>query len=166
MNTRRLISLTLLPCAVALGVAACASSTSTTPKPKPSPSPTSAIAADQKEIAANWTAFFSAKTPVSQRVSLLQDGSQFASVIQAQATSPLALAASAKVTKVTVITSSQAQVTYNILESGTLALGNQTGEAVYQNKTWKVGVASFCALLTLEAGGSTSSLPAACKSAT
>jgi len=34
---------------------------------------------------------------------------------------------------------------------------------VYQGGTWKVAVASFCGLLTLEAGGSTTALPAACK---
>jgi hypothetical protein len=169
--TRRLISLILLASAAGLTVAACASSSSTSPKPSASPSakPSStaaAIAADQKEIAANWVAFFNPKTPVSQRVSLLQNGSQFASVLTAQASSALASEASAQVTKVTVITSSQAQVKYNVLVSGTPELTNQTGTAVYQDGTWKVGDASFCGLLTLEAGGSTSSLPAACKSAT
>ena len=124
------------------------------------------MSADQKEITANWTAFFNPKTPVSQRVSLLQDGSQFASVIKAQASSTLASEATAQVTKVTVITSSKAQVTYSILVAGTPELKNQAGTAVYQDGTWKVGVTSFCGLLTLENGGSTSSLPAACKSAT
>ena len=37
--------------------------------------------------------------------------------------------------------------------------------AVYQDGTWKVGLASFCGLLALENGGKTSGLPAACKSA-
>ena len=124
------------------------------------------MSADQKAITANWTAFFNPKTPVSQRVSLLEDGSQFASVIKAQASSTLASEATAQVTKVTVITSSQAHVTYSILVAGTPELKNQTGTAVYQDGTWKVGVTSFCGLLTLENGGSTSSLPAACKSAT
>ena len=66
----------------------------------------------------------------------------------------------------TVISSSQAQVTYSILVAGTPELKNQAGTAVYQDGTWKVGVVSFCGLLTLENGGSSSSLPAACKSAT
>ena len=159
MNTRRFACWILLACAVSTGVTACASSSS---KPKPKPPPPSA----EKTIAANWTAFFSAKTPVTQRVNLLQDGSEFASVIKAQATSPLASQASAQVTKVTVVSSSQATVIYSILVAGTPELKNQTGEAVYQNATWKVGVGSFCGLLALENGGKTSSLPAACKSAT
>jgi len=44
-------------------------------------------------------------------------------------------------------------------------LPNQAGVAVLQGGTWKVGVASFCGLLTLENGGKSSSLPAACKTA-
>jgi hypothetical protein len=175
--TRRFIPLILLACAASLGVAACSnSSTSSTPKASTSPSSpaaapsasstSSAVSADQKEIAANWEAFFNAKTPTAKRVSLLQNGSQFATVIRQQSGSSLASQATAKVTKVTVITSSQAQVVYSILVAGTPELKNQTGTAVYQDGTWKVGDSSFCGLLTLENGGSTSSLPAACKSAT
>jgi hypothetical protein len=102
---------------------------------------------------------------VAKRVSLLQDGQTFASVIKSQAGSGLAATATAKVTKVTVVSSSQAKVTYSILIGGQPALSNQNGVAVYQNGTWKVGLASFCGLLTLENSGKTSGLPAACKSA-
>jgi hypothetical protein len=38
-----------------------------------------------------------------------------------------------------------------------------SGVAVYQDRTWKVGLASFCSLMALENGGKTSSLPSACK---
>ena len=116
-------------------------------------------------ITKNWEAFFNAKTPVDQRIALLQDGSQFASVIRSQAGAGLAALATAKVTNVVVSSPAQAKVTYNILVSGTPELKNQSGVAVLQNGTWKVGVASFCGLLTLENGGKTSGLPAACKSA-
>jgi hypothetical protein len=172
--TRRLVSSILLACAACLGVAACSSSSSTPPASSPSAKPSasstssasSAVSADEKAITTNWTAFFNPKTPVAQRVSLLQDGSTFTSVIQAQAGSALAGSASAQVTKVTVITTSEAAVTYNILEAGTAVLKAQAGTAVYQDGVWKVGVASFCGLLTLENAGKTSGLPAACKSAT
>jgi hypothetical protein len=129
-----------------------------------SPTSTGGSAA-QAAVATNWEAFFNAKTPISQRVALLQDGSQFQSVIQAQAGSGLAALATAKVTHVIVNSPTMATVTYNILVSGTPQLTNQTGVAVYQNGTWKVGVASFCGLLTLENAGKTTGLPAACKSA-
>jgi hypothetical protein len=172
--TRRLISSILLACMAGLGLAACGSSSSSTtpaaspssPAASPAASASSAASGDAKVIAANWAAFFNAKTPVATRVSLLQDGSSFSSIIKSQAGSGLASEATAQVTKVTVITSSEAQVTYSILISGTPELKNQNGTAVYEDGTWKVGVISFCGLLTLENGGSTSSLPAACKSAT
>jgi hypothetical protein len=171
--TRRLISSILLTCMVGLGLAACSSSSSSAPKasspPAASPSASatssgsSASGADEKEITTNWEAFFDAKTPVAKRVSLLQDGSTFSTIIKSQAGSGLAAEATAQVTKVTMITTSEAQVTYDILVSGTPELKNQNGTAVLQDGIWKVGVASFCGLLALENGGSTSSLPAACK---
>ncbi len=174
--TRKLISLILVAGTAGLGVAACSSSgSSSAPSASPSSaaaqpsasstSTSSATASDAKTIAANWTAFFNPKTPVATRVSLLQDGSAFASIIKAQAGGGLAASATAKVTKVTVITTSQAAVVYSILLDGQPALSNQTGQAVYQGGTWKVGVSSFCGLLSLENGGKTSGLPAACKPA-
>jgi hypothetical protein len=117
-------------------------------------------------ITANWEAFFNAKTPDSKRVMLLQDGPEFASVIKSQSGSGLASLATAKVTKVTVNSPTQATVGYEILVSGTPELKNQTGTAVYEDGTWKVGLTSFCGLLTIENAGKTSGLPAACKSAT
>jgi glucose/arabinose dehydrogenase len=175
--TRRLISTILLTSMAGLALAACSSSSSSAPKPTtpassaPAASPSassgsSSTAADKQQITANWQAFFNAKTPVAKRVSLLQDGSAFATIIKSQAGSGLAATATAQVTKVTVITSSEAEVTYSILVGGTPELKNQKGTAVLQAGTWKVGVTSFCGLLALENGGSTSSLPAACKSGT
>lgn len=89
----------------------------------------------------------------------------FATIIKQQAGGGLASTASAKVTKVTVTSPTQAKVTYDILVSGTPALSGKTGVAVKQDGTWKVGVASFCGLLALENGGKTSGLPGPCKAA-
>lgn len=162
----------MVACALAIGLAAC-SSTSTSPKPSgASAKPTAAStapasgAAAAKTIAANWATFFNAKTPTATRVTLLQNGQAFASVLKAQEGSGLASQASATVSKVTVTKpASQAAVGYSILIAGHPALTNQSGNAVYEGGTWKVGAASFCGLLALESGGSTTSLPAACKSA-
>jgi ABC-type glycerol-3-phosphate transport system substrate-binding protein len=168
VNTRRLVSSILLAGVVGGGMAACSSSpSSSAPKPSPSTSATSSASSSAAQaIKANWTAFFNAKTPVARRVALLQDGSQFASVIRAQAGGGLAALASAQVTKVTVTSPTQAAVTYNILVDGTPELKGQSGTAVLQDGTWKVGVTSFCDLLTLENGGNSSKLPAACKAST
>jgi hypothetical protein len=165
--------------AAACGSSSPSSSTSPTSAPATTPAapstpvssssaPTSAASAPAGAVAAitaNWEAFFNAKTPISKRVTLLQDGSQFASIIKAQAGTGLAALATAKVTHVTVNSPTQATVTYEILVSGTPELKNQTGTAVLENGTWKVGVGSFCGLLTLENSGKTAGLPAACKSA-
>jgi hypothetical protein len=179
VKTTRLVSSILLACAVGGGLAACGSSgssnnstpasapvaTSAATTPAATSSASSNVTADENAISANWTAFFNPKTPVAQRVSLLQDGSQFSTIIKSQAGGGLASEASAKVTKVTVISTQQAAVVYTILLDGQPALKNQAGTAVYQDGSWKVGVQSFCGLLTLENSGSTKSLPPACKSA-
>src|ERR1700753_1509796 len=119
-------------------------------------------AADSSQIKANWVAFFNPKTPVAKRVSLLQNGSTFASLIQAQASAALASSATSSVTAVTVESATQAKVTYSILVGGTAALKNQPGVAVKQGGVWKVGDQSFCALLTLENNGKA---PTACAGA-
>jgi hypothetical protein len=175
MVARRIPQQILLVCALAAGIAACSSggnSSSSGASSSPSSAPSSSAPASPagssgaaSTIAANWATFFNAKTPVAKRVSLLQDGQTFQSIIKSQAGSGLAASATAKVTKVVMVSSSQAKVTYSILIGGQSALANQAGVAVYQDGTWKVGLASFCGLLTLENGGKTSALPAACKSA-
>jgi hypothetical protein len=164
VTSHRHISYFLGSCAlVGLAVMAtgCGGSTPSSSSTTTPPAATGGAAVAQ--ITSNWETFFNGKTPVSQRVSLVQDGSQFQSVISAQAGSALASGATAKVTKVTVTSPTQATVKYDILEGGTPALSNQTGTAILQNGTWKVGVTSFCGLLTLENGGKTSGLPAACQ---
>jgi hypothetical protein len=172
--------LVLLACA-ALGVALAAcgssgggSSATSTPSttapasssaPPASSSPPASNSAAASTIAANWTAFFDAKTPVAKRISLLEDGQDFATIIKSQAGGGLAAAASAKVTAVTVTSPSQATVGYNILLAGQTALPNQSGTAVLQGGTWKVGLSSFCSLLKLEAGNKTGGLPTQCRAA-
>ena len=83
-------------------------------------------------------------------------------MIEAQAQSGLAKSASAKVTAVSVTSPTKATVKYDIFLAGKPALTNQAGQAVYQDGTWKVGDASFCALLALENGGNA---PSVCGSA-
>jgi hypothetical protein len=142
-----------------------ASPTSDTASSGSTTSATSAPAAPsgaQAQIEANWAAFFLSSTPISRRVALLENGSQFQSVIKAQASSPLASSATAKVTEVTLTSPTQAKVIYTIFVGGAPALTKQSGVAVKQNGIWKVGDQSFCGLLAVENGGKTSKLPPAC----
>jgi hypothetical protein len=179
MNSHRHIAQIVAACALAAMATACGSSgtgSSTTPAApasstsaattpaatatSSSPSSTTGAAA---KIKTNWETFFDASTPVAKRVSLLEDGSMFPT--SALAATGLAAQAKAKVTAVTNVTASQATVKYDIYLGTTDALPHQTGTAVFQGGTWKVGVASFCGLLTLENGGKTTGLPAPCTSA-
>lgn len=108
--------------------------------------PNSSTAAAQ--VKANWVKFFTASTPVQTRVNLLQNGQQFAQVIQAQASTPTAQATSATVSNV-VVKGTTATVTYTINVNGQPALTNQTGQAIYINNIWKVSDTAFCGLLQL-----------------
>jgi hypothetical protein len=170
---RRVIVAPALGLALAAAVAACSSSgsssaTSTPPSSAPATSApatsapaSSGSASATAQITANWEAFFNGKTPAAQKIQLLQNGQTFASIINAQAGSSLATSAGAKVSSVTLTSSTQAKVIYDITLSGSTALSNQTGVAVYQDGAWKVGDASFCDLLGLENGGTP---PSVCKS--
>ena len=122
-------------------------------------------AAARAAVTSVWEEFFDARTPTRRRIVLLQDGPAFAQVLATQARLPVATAATAKVSKVVVESPGRARVTYTILASGQPVLSNQAGVAVYSGGRWKVGKASYCQLLVLENGGSTSSLPAACPGA-
>jgi hypothetical protein len=91
-------------------------------------SPTSAAAtassggtssATTAQIKADWQEFFRAKTPVATRISLLQNGPAFASILKSQASSPLAASATSTVSAVTVESPAEAKVTYSILLHGT-----------------------------------------------
>jgi hypothetical protein len=104
------------------------------------------------QVVQTWTAFFAGSTPASKKVQLLQDGPRFAPLIEAQAASPLAQQTNAVVTKVTLESPTRAKVVYTIMLAGKPALKNQVGTAVRVGGTWKVGDASFCALLSLQGG--------------
>lgn len=176
MKTHRQALTVLGASAVAVAAAACgssggtppSSSTSTTPPAptqnatSPSTGTSSPAGGASSTIAANWTAFFNFKTPTAKRIALLENGSQFASIIKGQAGQGLASTANAKVLSVSNVSSSQATVKYNILLGTTPALTNQKGMAVFQDGTWKVGDGSFCGLLQLEG---LKPLPPACSSA-
>lgn len=167
---RHILVAPALICAAGLAAVACSSNgpsstaQASTPASSPASSGTSGSGSGsaQAEIKANWEAFFPSSTSTQRRVMLLENGSQFESVIKAQAHSPLASSATAKVTKVTLTSPTQAKVVYTILLNGAPALANQNGVAVLQDGIWKVGDTSFCGLLALENGGKTSALPPAC----
>lgn len=155
--------------ALALAVTACGGSSGGSGGSAPSGGGSSSAPAAGgtalSQIKTNWEAFFNPKTPLARREALVQNGQLFAGIMKAQAGSGLASSVTAQVSKVHVVSDSQAKVTYTILVAGNPMLRNQSGVAVKEGGVWKVGDASFCGLLALQNGGSTSSLPSACKNA-
>lgn len=149
--------LSLLALVVVTALAACGGSGKKTPT---TGSSTSSPAAAQAQITSAYEKFFSSKTPTATRISLLENGRQFAPEISALAKNPLASDTSAKVSSVTLQGANEAKVVYTVKIAGAAIPGlkNRNGTAVRKNGTWQVGDASFCALVAL--GGST---PKACK---
>ena len=118
-------------------------------------------------ITANWKTVFNGKAPIPSRLALVQDGSQVAAFVEAQAKTSFGAAAAgstATVSSVRITSPSQATVHYEVLLLGTPLLKNQVGTAVYQNGIWKVAIASFCQLAYLEYPKGSPKLPAACRS--
>jgi hypothetical protein len=104
----------------------------------------------QPQIKAIWTEFFSPKTPAATKITLLQNGKQFAPIIQAQSKSAFASESSATVSAVKLKGPLTATVTYTVMLAGKPALKNTTGTAVKVGNSWLVSDASFCGLLKLE----------------
>jgi hypothetical protein len=161
-------------------MAACSSgsssSSSTTPS-TPASTSASAVASStpaasggsssaEAEISTNWNKFFSSSTPNSERVQLLENGSQFTSAISAFASSPLAAAVTSKVDSVSLSSATEAKVKYDLSAAGTTVASGASGTAVLQDGTWKVGDDVFCGLLTeAKSAGITIPVPSACSSA-
>ena len=113
---------------------------------------------DEAQIKAAYAKFFAGKTAISDRVALLQNGPRFKALVTSFANNPLAKNVSATVSSVTLQGPNKANVVYVVKFAGS-SLPKQTGTAVRENGTWKVGDASLCKLVALQ--GST---PSVCKS--
>jgi hypothetical protein len=115
-------------------------------------------AAAQAQIKSAYEKFFSGQTSIPARVAVLQDGLKFKGLVTSFANNPLAKNVSVTVSSVTLQGQDNAKVVYTV-KLGGAALPKQTGTAVRENGTWKVGSASLCRLVALQ--GST---PSVCKS--
>ncbi|HEX3958515.1 MAG TPA: hypothetical protein VHZ03_18115 [Trebonia sp.] len=158
--------------AVCLILAACGSGASHQSTAKPTASATAAAEptsgpAAVAAITANWKTVFNGKAPIPSRSALVQDGSQVAAFVEAQAKTSFGAAATgstATVSSVTITSPAQATVHWELLLLGTPLLKNQVGTAVYEDGVWKVAIASFCGLAYLEFPKGSPQLPAVCRS--
>jgi hypothetical protein len=118
---------------------------------------TNDTAAAQAQIKSAYTKFFSGRTPIPERVAVLQNGPKFKGLVTTFASNPLAKNVNATISSVTLQGANKAKVVYTV-KLGGAGLPTQTGTAVRENGTWKVGDASLCRLVALQ--GST---PSVCK---
>jgi len=119
---------------------------------------TNDTAGAQAQIKSDYEKFFSRKTNVPGKIRLLQNGTRFKGLVTSFANNPLAKNVNVKVSSVTLQGEDKAKVVYTV-RLGSAGLPKQTGTAVRENGTWKVGDASLCKLVALQ--GST---PSVCKS--
>ena len=153
-------------------LAACGGGGGSAASQKPTASPAAAAepasgAAAVAAITANWKTVFNGKAPIPERLALVENGSQVAAFVQAQAKTAFGAAAAgstATVASVMITSPSQATVHYEVLLLGTPLLKNQVGTAVYLNGIWKVAIASFCGLAYLQYPKGSPKLPAVCRS--
>jgi hypothetical protein len=115
------------------------------------PVTTAQPAALEATIAKNWEEFFSSRTPLDQRATLLEDG--FRPALVARAGDPLQSQASARVTGVMLTAPDRATVVYDLLLGGKPAVSGSQGVAILQGGIWKVSGATFCGLVTLDFKG-------------
>lgn len=108
-----------------------------------------AKAADKTQITANWEKFFNYSTSLSGRESVLQNGKQFASIVQSEFNELGAAKSSVKVNSITVNSTTKATVDYTVDLNGQAALTGQTGTALKENGNWVVSDSTLCGLLAM-----------------
>lgn len=143
--------------AAGLLVSGCGAGGSTTGTATPKPVSTSPSAATTPAAAPStiipavtrtWETFFSKKTPVAQKMTLLQNGQSMRAAVNAFARDPRMSQTTAKVTSVQP-SGTYATVHYKILLNGQPALPDAVGQAVLENGAWKVSDGTLCGLLGL-----------------
>ncbi len=95
-------------------------------------------------VRATWVAFFDSKTPLVTRVSLLQSGSAFGSVLAAQDRGGLM---TVTVKQVTVLDSSHASVGFSLKVAPSTYLSSVAGAAVLVSGKWLVSKSTMCVVL-------------------
>ena len=96
------------------------------------------------QVRATWLAFFDSKTPVATRISLLQSGSAFESVLAAQDRGGLM---TVTVKQVTVLDSSHASVGFSLKVAPSTYLSSVAGAAVLVSGKWLVSKSTMCVVL-------------------
>jgi len=109
-------------------------------------------AAAKAEITTNWEKFLSSDTSQTEAKTLLQQGDSLGPALKKAAQEDKATGGtrSAKVTKITFTSPTQANVNYLLKAAGRTL--NAAGIAVLEDGTWKVSDITFCTLVVLGNG--------------
>lgn len=111
---------------------------------------------DIKSIDSNFSTFFAVSTPMAERESLLQNGSEFAQPMQSEFSQLDNEKPSVTINSTTLSTSTSAKVVYTVDLNGQPVLKDQAGESLLISGVWKVSDSTLCQLFSL--GGSTPSI--------
>lgn len=156
------------PAAALLLAGALAACSSSNPSPAASGTTTSPAGASgtfdtasaTTAVKQTWTAFFSKDTPLTQKETLLQNGTTtFAPAVQAFASNPMVGQVTANVESVTFPSPTKADVNYSISLGGQVVENAMSGVAVYQNGKWLVADTTLCGLLQLAQSQTGSAAP-------
>lgn len=131
-----------------------AGSSSAAPSSSAAASAAQADPAATKAITDAYVLFFDGKASPDQKAAVVEKGSVFAPVLQAQAANPQAQSTSVTVASVKLIDADHADVGYTLLMGGNPVLPDQTGQAIKENGKWEVAASTFCALMMLQGGTS------------
>lgn len=158
----RLLIRFLIPLTGVALLAGCGSSGGNSPATSSSSAASTSTSggADTAAVTRAWQSFFSKNTPISQKETLLENGTTtMKPAVQAFAADPRVGQASATVQSVTFPSPTEADVTYQISLNGAVVMGGMAGKAVKANGSWVVSDSTLCGLLQLAAaqGGSSDS---------
>ena len=99
------------------------------------------------EVAAAWSGFFNPANTIDQAVAGLENGEQHRASLEQQRANPANQTLAVTIKNVQLANTTQADVTFDILLNGAVALADSRGQAKYLDGRWKVGEPFFCALL-------------------
>jgi hypothetical protein len=158
------LALLLVPALAGCGDASGGAEESPPPVPSAEPATTAATApadpsAARTEIARNWERFFDPASTPKEKQAVLEDGDTMGPVLRSFGGDARGGQVRAEVTDVRFTGAERATVSYALLLKGATALPDATGTAVEQDGTWKMTVATLCALVELS--GDASRSPAA-----
>lgn len=140
----RMRSLLALAVVAALALAACGGGEEFDP------------AKERSAVTSAWETFFAEGTPIAGKVALLQGGEKYRAQIQASVDSGQGKGTTVQVKEVQFNEEADpptADITYDILVNGQVALPNAKGTAVLEGDQWKMSADTYCALIAL--GGAT-----------